>query len=143
MHYSLSSAVTLPTYPNDNYIISSRAVIIIAHRKPNQNHGNLSNVLVKIKNAKFRCILSICILHILNRFGLIYKDLFGFSRDVALIINRSILPLSTTSVVVFLLASIRNDSNSNNAEIGYKTDKMRITLHNHAVLLSHSRLFVS
>lgn len=40
-------------------------------------------------------------------------------RDVALIINRSILPLSTMSVVVFLLllASTRKDSTRNNAEI--------------------------
>lgn len=39
-------------------------------------------------------------------------------RDVALIINRSILPLSTMSVVAFLLllASTRKDSNRNNAE---------------------------
>lgn len=40
--------------------------------------------------------------------------------DVALIINRSSLALSTMSVIVFLL-SIKQE---------HRTDKMRITLHN-------------
>lgn len=97
-------------------------------------------VAIFCKNVKHHILVDIkciCILkkNILNRFSLISlvfsKDPFGqkkkknafqekpVRRDVALIINRSILPLSSMSVVVFLLllASTRKGSNRNNAEI--------------------------